>query len=36
MRGIAWQYNCALHTERWEHLMASLMQAGGRQRKARI
>lgn len=36
MRGIAWQYNCALHTERWGHLMASLMQAEGRQRKARI
>jgi hypothetical protein len=36
MRGIAWQYNCALHTERWGHLMASLMQADGRQRKARI
>jgi GT2 family glycosyltransferase len=36
MRGIAWQYNCALHTERWGKLMASLMQVDGRQRKARI
>jgi len=35
MRGIAWQYNCALHTERWGGLMASLMQADGRHRKAR-
>jgi len=35
MRGIAWQYNCALHTERWGGLMTSLMQAEGRQRKAR-
>lgn len=35
MRGIAWQYNCALHTERWGGLMASLMQAEGRHRKAR-
>jgi GT2 family glycosyltransferase len=36
MRGIAWQYNCALHTERWGQLMTSLMQADARQRKARI
>ncbi|WP_414475690.1 glycosyltransferase family 2 protein [Microvirga sp. M2] len=28
MRGIAWQYNCALHTERWSDLMTSIMQAG--------
>jgi len=35
MRGIAWQYNCALHTERWGSLMADLMQDETRQRKAR-
>lgn len=34
MRGIAWQYNCALHTERWGDLMTSIMQSG-RQRKTR-
>ena len=34
MRGVAWQYNCALHTERWGDLMAGIMQ-GGRQRKTR-
>jgi hypothetical protein len=34
MRGIAWQYNCALHTERWGDLMTGIMQAG-RQRKIR-
>jgi len=35
MRGIAWQYNCALHTERWGTLMAAQMQDETRQRKAR-
>jgi GT2 family glycosyltransferase len=34
MRGIAWQYNCALHTERWGDLMTAIMQPG-RQRKTR-
>jgi GT2 family glycosyltransferase len=34
MRGIAWQYNCALHTERWRDLMIATMQAG-RPRKGR-
>jgi GT2 family glycosyltransferase len=28
MRGIAWQYNCALHTERWRDLMIAAMHAG--------
>lgn len=28
MRGVAWQYNCALHTERWGDLMTSIAQAG--------
>ena len=28
MRGIAWQYNCALHTERWRDLMTATVQAG--------
>ncbi|SCZ12286.1 glycosyltransferase family 2 protein [Microvirga guangxiensis] len=35
MRGIAWQYNCALHTERWSSLMTSIMQNANRQRKSR-
>lgn len=34
MRGIAWQYNCALHTERWRDLMIAATQAG-RPRKGR-
>jgi GT2 family glycosyltransferase len=34
MRGIAWQYNCALHTERWRNHMIAAMQAG-RPRKGR-
>lgn len=34
MRGIAWQYNCALHSERWGDLMSAIMQSG-RQRKTR-
>ncbi len=34
MRGIAWQYNCALHTERWRDLMMAAVQAG-RPRKGR-
>lgn len=34
MRGIAWQYNCALHTERWHNLMIATMHAG-RPRKGR-
>lgn len=34
MRGIAWQYNCALHTERWRNLMIATMHAG-RPRKGR-
>jgi hypothetical protein len=34
MRGIAWQYNCALHSERWGDLMTAIMQTG-RQRKIR-
>ena len=34
MRGIAWQYNCSLHTERWRDLMIASMQAG-RPRKGR-
>jgi O-antigen biosynthesis protein len=34
MRGIAWQYNCALHSERWGDLMTAIMQTG-RQRKVR-
>jgi cellulose synthase/poly-beta-1,6-N-acetylglucosamine synthase-like glycosyltransferase len=28
MQGIAWQYNCALHAERWSDVMTSIMQAG--------
>ncbi|WP_262029035.1 glycosyltransferase [Microvirga sp. Mcv34] len=34
MRGIAWQYNCALHTERWRDVMIAAMQTG-RPRKGR-
>ncbi|WP_040639437.1 glycosyltransferase [Microvirga lotononidis] len=34
MRGIAWQYNCALHTERWRDVMIATMQ-NGRPRKGR-
>ncbi|WP_262265616.1 glycosyltransferase [Microvirga yunnanensis] len=34
MRGIAWQYNCALHTERWRDVMIAAMQTG-RPRKIR-
>ncbi|WP_262270808.1 glycosyltransferase [Microvirga yunnanensis] len=34
MRGIAWQYNCALHTERWREVMITAMQTG-RPRKGR-
>jgi GT2 family glycosyltransferase len=35
MRGIAWQYNCALHAQRWGALMTSLMQNFVRPRKTR-
>ncbi|WP_445501388.1 glycosyltransferase family 2 protein [Microvirga sp. G4-2] len=35
MRGIAWQYNCALHAERWGDLMSALMQTSVRPRKVR-
>ena len=34
MRGIAWQYNCALHTERWDSAMTATMHVS-RQRKMR-
>lgn len=34
MRGIAWQYNCALHTERWDSAMTATMHVS-RQRKTR-
>jgi GT2 family glycosyltransferase len=34
MRGIAWQYNCALHTERWDAAMTATMHVS-RQRKMR-
>jgi hypothetical protein len=32
MQGVAWQYNCALHAERWSDAMTSIMQAGGTRR----
>jgi GT2 family glycosyltransferase len=35
MRGIAWQYNCALHAQRWGDLMASIIQNSTRLRKSR-
>jgi O-antigen biosynthesis protein len=35
MRGIAWQYNCALHTKRWGDLMTTIMQVPVRARKTR-
>ncbi|WP_245444217.1 glycosyltransferase [Microvirga sp. KLBC 81] len=35
MRGIAWQYNCALHAERWGDLMSATMQTCARPRKIR-
>jgi GT2 family glycosyltransferase len=35
MRGIAWQYNCALHAQRWGDLMTSIMQTSTRPRKSR-
>jgi GT2 family glycosyltransferase len=35
MRGIAWQYNCALHAERWADLMAAIMQTSVHPRKTR-
>jgi len=35
MRGIAWQYNCALHAERWGDLMSAMMLTSVRPRKTR-
>ncbi|WP_457093886.1 glycosyltransferase family 2 protein [Microvirga sp. P5_D2] len=35
MRGIAWQYNCALHSTRWNDLMTAIMQPSSRPRRAR-
>jgi GT2 family glycosyltransferase len=35
MRGIAWQYNCALHGERWGGLIAAISAAGQRRRRER-
>jgi glycosyltransferase involved in cell wall biosynthesis len=35
MRGIAWQYNCALHSNRWNDLMTAIMQPSSRPRRAR-
>jgi len=35
MRGIAWQYNCALHAERWGDVMSAMMQTPLRSRKIR-
>jgi O-antigen biosynthesis protein len=35
MRGIAWQYNCALHSNRWNDLMTAVMQPSSRPRRAR-
>ncbi len=35
MRGIAWQYNCALHSSRWNGLMTAIMQPSARPRRAR-
>lgn len=35
MRGIAWQYNCALHSSRWNDLMTAIMQPPTRPRRAR-
>lgn len=35
MRGIAWQYNCALHAERWGELMSAMMQTPVRPRRIR-
>jgi O-antigen biosynthesis protein len=35
MRGIAWQYNCALHSSRWNDLMTAIMQPHARPRRAR-
>jgi GT2 family glycosyltransferase len=35
MRGIAWQYNCALHAERWGDLMSAMMLTPVRPRKIR-
>jgi GT2 family glycosyltransferase len=35
MRGVAWQYNCALHTQRWSSLMTEIMQPPGRHRRSR-
>ncbi|MDJ1159985.1 glycosyltransferase [Chelatococcus sp. SYSU_G07232] len=34
MRGIAWQYNCALHAARWNDLIAAIMHLGGPRRPA--
>jgi GT2 family glycosyltransferase len=35
MRGIAWQYNCSLHAQRWDDLMTAIMQTPARPRKTR-
>ncbi|MGO4388945.1 glycosyltransferase [Microvirga sp. 2YAF29] len=35
MRGIAWQYNCSLHSSRWNDLMTAIMQPSSRPRRAR-
>ncbi len=35
MRGIAWQYNCALHTARWGDLITDIMESRGSRRRRR-
>lgn len=35
MRGIAWQYNCALHAARWGDLITDIMQPRGSRRRRR-